>query len=196
MLNMLHSNLIFGRRVRVLATAIAQRLPRDAHVLDVGCGSGDLALLVMKLRPDVRIEGIDVLVRPETAIPVTAFDGYHAPFQDGHFDAAMIVDVLHHADDPQALLAEAGRVARAVVVKDHLRDGFAAYPTLRFMDWVGNAAHGVRLPYNYLSLAEWKRIWSAIGFTVETFTTSLALYPPPFSWLFGRKLHFVAVLRR
>ena len=60
MLEVLHDKLVFTRRVRVLADAIAERLPRNAHVLDVGCGSGDLAELVMTLRPDVRIEGIDV----------------------------------------------------------------------------------------------------------------------------------------
>ena len=67
----------------------------------------------------------------------------------------MIVDVLHHAGDPEALLAEAARVARTVVVKDHFCDGVAAYPALRFMDWIANAVHGVRLPYNYLSLPQW-----------------------------------------
>ena len=118
------------------------------------------------------------------------------PFDDGHFDAAMIVDVLHHTDDPEAVLREAARVARVVVVKDHLREGFAANTTLRFMDWIGNAAHGVRLPYNYLSLAEWRRIWSSIGLATDHFATKIALYPAPFSWLFGRKLHFVASLQR
>ena len=196
MLDSLHSKLVFGRRVAVLADAVAGRLPRDARVLDIGCGSGDLAARVMRLRPDVSIVGIDVLVRPGTAIPVTEFDGYHAPFPDGAFDAAMIVDVLHHADDPEALLAEAARVARTVVVKDHLRDGFAAYPTLRFMDWIGNAAHGVRLPYNYLSHAQWRGVWSRIGLATRDFVTAVPLYPRPFSWLFGRGLHFVGTFSR
>lgn len=196
MINDLHANLVFNRRVRVLAAAIAERLPANARVLDVGCGSGDMAVAVMMLRPDVRIEGIDVLVRPETAIPVSAYDGAHMPFPDEHFDAAMIVDVLHHTDDPQAVLGEAARVAKVVVVKDHLREGVAAYATLRFMDWVGNAAHGVRLPYNYLSLGEWRRIWSVLGLAADRFVTRIALYPRPFSWLFGRKLHFVTSLSR
>ena|SRR5258706_2636853 len=150
----------------------------------------------MKQRPDLRIEGIDVLVRPQTAIPVTAYDGVRIPFEDDSFDAVMIADVLHHTGDPQAVLAEAARVAGTVIVKDHLRDGFAAVAILRFMDWVGNAAHGVRLPYNYLSLSEWKRVWSALGLESEQMATRLSLYPRPFTWLFDRQLHFVAVLRR
>lgn len=196
MLGTVHGKLVFNRRVRTLAAAIAERLPQGARVLDVGCGSGDLAALVMQIRPDVSIEGIDVLVRPGTAIPVHAYDGAHIPFGDDAFDAAMVVDVLHHTDDPAAVLAEIARVAPMVVIKDHLRDGIAAGPTLRFMDWVGNAAHGVRLPYNYLSHREWKAIWARLHLGTSEFATRLALYPRPFSWLFDRGLHFVTVLSR
>jgi len=196
MLGAVHAKLVFNRRVRQLAAAVAERLPQDAHVLDVGCGSGDLAARVMQLRPDVRIEGIDVLVRPDTAIVVHAYDGAHIPFPDGAFDAAMVIDVLHHTDDPEAVLAEIARVAPRVIIKDHLRDGIAAGPTLRFMDWVGNAAHGVRLPYNYLSRREWKRLWARLGLGTSAFASRLALYPRPFSWIFDRGLHFVAVLTR
>ena len=196
MLGTVHGKLVFNRRVRRLADAIAQRLPPGAHVLDVGCGSGDLAELVMQLRPDVKIEGIDVLVRPDTAIPVRGYDGSHIPFSDGAFDAAMVIDVLHHTDDPQAVLAEIRRVAPVVIVKDHLREGIAAGLTLRFMDWVGNAAHGVRLPYNYLSQSEWKRIWAKLELAPSGFATSLGLYPRPFSWLFDRSLHFITILSR
>lgn len=196
MLGTVHDKLVFGRRVRTLASAIAERLPQGAHVLDVGCGSGDLAALVMQLRPDVAIEGIDVLVRPGTAIPVHAYDGAHIPFGDNAFDAAIVVDVLHHTDDPEAVLAEIARVAPVVVIKDHLRDGVAAGATLRFMDWVGNAAHGVRLPYNYLSRREWNAIWNRLQLGTTRFATRLALYPRPFSWLFDRGLHFVTTLSR
>lgn len=196
MLQQVHAKLVFGRRVRRLAALIAERLPQGARVLDVGCGSGDLAALVMQLRPDVRIEGIDVLVRPETAIPVIAYDGLHIPHGDQSFDAAMVVDVLHHTDDPAAVLAEIARVAKQVVIKDHFRDGLVAGPTLRLMDWVGNAAHGVRLPYNYLSSREWSAVWQRLGLNTSALVTRLALYPRPFGWLFDRKLHFVGVLSR
>lgn len=196
MLGTIHGKLVFGRRVRRLAAMLVDRLPPNARVLDVGCGSGDLAALVMRMRPDVAIEGIDVLVRPGTAIPVHAFDGHRIPFPDDAFDAAIVVDVLHHTDDPRAVLAEIARVAPLVIVKDHLRDGVGANATLRFMDWVGNAAHGVRLPYNYLSGSEWKRIWGDLGLSPAAFTTRLALYPRPFGWLFDRGLHFVTALSR
>src|SRR3546814_18338967 len=78
------------------------------------------------------------------------------------------------------VLGEIARVARMVVIKDHLRDGLAAGPTLRFMDWVGNAAHGVRLPYNYLSHREWQARWAKLDLGASAFVTRLSLYPRPF----------------
>jgi ubiquinone/menaquinone biosynthesis C-methylase UbiE len=190
-----HDKAVFQRRIQVLAQALADLLPKKARVLDVGCGSGTLAKAIMALRPDVKIEGIDVLVRPGTDIPVTAFDGNTIPWPDNHFDVAMIVDVLHHTDDPARVMAEAQRVSKkGIVIKDHFRDGLFANSTLRFMDWFGNAAHGVRLPYNYLSSAEWTSAWSKLGLKVERMVDRLGLYPAPFSWLFDRKLHFVARL--
>jgi SAM-dependent methyltransferase len=190
-----HDKAVFKRRIQVLAQALADFLPKNARVLDVGCGSGTLAKVIMTLRPDVTIEGIDVLVRPNTEIPVTEFDGNTIPWPDKHFDVALIVDVLHHTDDPVRVMAEARRVTkRGIVVKDHFRDGLLANSTLRFMDWFGNAAHGVRLPYNYLSNAEWRKAWKALGFKVDGLVDRLGLYPAPFTWLFDRKLHFVARL--
>jgi hypothetical protein len=94
------------------------------------------------------------------------------------------------------LLREARRVARrSVLIKDHALNGFLAYPTLRFMDWVGNAPHGVVLPYNYWAEAQWQRAFGEVGLEVERKVTELGLYPFPASLLFERRLHFIASLR-
>ncbi len=120
----LHGSLVFNRRARVLSERLAQMLPPNATVLDVGCGDGSIDRLIGERRPDVTISGVDLIVRPRTHIPVTAFDGKRIPFEDGAFDIVMFVDVLHHTDDLETLLREARRVARrAVVLKDHTRDG-------------------------------------------------------------------------
>lgn len=195
-LSRLHGEYVFSRRARVLSARLSELLPPNAHVLDVGCGDGTIARLVMERRPDVTIEGIDVLVRPQTAIPVTEFDGRDIPKDDDSVDAVMFVDVLHHTNAPEHLLAEAARVARsAVVIKDHTREGPFAEELLRFMDWVGNARHGVALPYNYWTLTEWRRALSAVGLDVERWESSLHLYPRPASWVFDASLHFVGRMR-
>ncbi len=190
-----HERLIFGRRVQRLASLLAAQLPPKARVLDIGCGDGSLAATIMQIRPDVTVTGVDVLVRPTTHIPVEAFDGQHVPADDNSYDVVSFVDVLHHTDDAAVLLAEASRVAsKLVVIKDHLTDGLLSEPTLRFMDWVGNARHGVRLPYNYLSEEQWQKHFAQAGLTIASWNTELSLYPIGFSQVFDRKLHVVIAL--
>ncbi len=189
----IHQRCVTGRRAKILSGHVADLLPRDASVLDVGCGDGQIAWLVGQQRPDVRIRGVDVLVREQTAIPVEPFDGCRLPFDDTSFDVVMFIDVLHHTDDPERLLAEAARVAsRAVVIKDHLREGLLADATLRFMDRVGNRRHGVALPHNYWTRDRWQEAFRRCGLEPDRWSERLGLYPWPAAWVFGRSLHFVA----
>ena len=156
---------------------------------------GSIDLLIQGGVPRLLIRGVDVLVWPKARIPVDIFDGYRLPFDDKNFDAVIFVDVLHHTEDPMVLLREAKRVARrAIVLKDHTADRALAYSTLRFMDWVGNAHHGVALPYNYWSERRWRAAFDELGLTVEQWHTKLGLYPWPASLLFERGLHFVTRL--
>ena len=195
-LNSAHNALVFDRRIRILATHMARTIPEGGGtVLDLGCGDGSMDVLLMQMRPDLKIEGADVFFRPKSHIPMIQYDGTTLPFPDGHFDYVTIVDVLHHTDDPAGVLAEAARVSRkGVAIKDHLLEGFLAGPTLRLMDWVGNRGHGVRLPYNYLSNEQWRDAFARAGLGQKLWTEKLGLYPIPFSWLFERGLHFVALM--
>ena len=191
----LHQALVFERRAQVLAKRLSALMPAGASTLDVGCGDGTIASLILLQRPDISIKGIDVLVRAETKIRVDPFDGEHLPCGDKTFDVVSFIDVLHHTKNPAVLLKEAKRVARSIVVlKDHTMDGILAYQTLRFMDWVGNASHGVALPYNYWPEAKWRLTFEAVGLRIVQWQPKLGLYPFPISLIFERQLHFIATL--
>ena len=187
----IHNGLVFPRRTRVLAGRLAQLIPARSSVLDVGCGDGLIDRMIMDAI-GVSIQGIDTLVRPETQIPVLAFDGVRIPYPDQTFDIVMFVDVLHHTQEAKLLLCEAARVGRNVLIKDHYREGFLAETTLRVMDWVGNAHHGVVLPYNYLSRSEWAEAFQHARLKIDHIDINLGLYPFPFSSIFDRSLHFLA----
>jgi len=196
-LDRIHGDYVHKRRVQVLSGVIAELLPSRATVLDVGCGDGVLASLIMEKRPDVQIQGIDTLVRSTAHIPVMAFDGTAIPYDDASFDLVMFVDVLHHTDDPMTLLREGARVARQqVVVKDHNRDCFLGKWTLQAMDWVGNARHGVALPYNYWTRDHWENAFRTLDLRRTVNRTALGLYPLPADWIFGRDLHFLSFLEK
>ncbi len=193
----LHSHLVFARRARVIASILAEQVPRNASILDIGCGNGMISSLIVSLRPDVKADGIETLVRPDCLIPVTAFDGRRIPLPDSSRDVCMLVDVLHHADDSGSLLREASRASRRhLLVKDHLCHTRCDRVVLSFMDWVGNRPHGVELRYNYRSEPEWRELFASCGLKVVSWRTSIPLYPVPFSLIFGRKLHFIALLEK
>jgi len=170
-------------------------LPRNALVLDVGCGDGLIGRLILDRRPDISIRGIELFLRPKTHIPVSRFDGKVIPYCEKAFDVVMFVDVLHHTQDPRLLLNEAQRGARKhILIKGHNRDGFAAGPMLRLMDWVGNAPHNVELTYNYWTERRWRSAFSQPQLSVREYRRYLGLYPIPARWLFERRLHFVCAL--
>jgi SAM-dependent methyltransferase len=194
-LDTVHGGWVASRRAAVLGRHLAEVMPDGVNVLDVGCGDGLIGSLVREHRPDVEVSGIDIAVRPVTHIPVREFDGHTIPLGPDGVDVVMLVDVLHHAEDPLALLAEAARVAKeAVVLKDVTPVGPLSETTLRFMDWVGNARHGVPLPYRFWSQAEWRRAFAELELSVELVRRRLGLYPLPWSLAFEKRMHFIARL--
>lgn len=196
-IRVLHNRWVFRRRARVLSRALAERIPDGSGVLDVGCGNGVIGHLLHECKPTISVTGLEVAPRPSCLISCAGFDGLRIPLRSESIDVCLFVDVLHHTDDIAALLREAARVSRShILIKDHLAENGLARQTLKFMDWVGNRGHGVRLPYNYQSAADWCRIFSECRLRIENWDQNIRLYPRPFDKIFGRKLHFVGLLTK
>jgi len=184
---------VFKRRISVLAGHLSILIPEGAKVLDVGCGDGQLTNAILQSRQDITVEGIDIVMREKTAIPVTVFDGRYFPYPDACFDVVLLIDMLHHTTDQMVLLKEALRVTRkAIIIKDHLCERFGATAILRAMDWVGNARYHVSLTYNYWSKKEWFEAFNSLNLTPKEWITDVKLYPFPANLIFGRALQFIA----
>ena len=196
-LNFLHNHIVFRSRVDALARSIASMIDSEGRALDVGCGDGSLALTIQAACPGLVFEGVEVLARPEVKIPFTLYDGRSLPFETDTFDWLIIVDVLHHTDDPLGVLSECFRVCKGgVIIKDHLCETGYQRRLLEVMDWVGNRGHDVRLPYNYLRRDQWYSYFSALHANVVKWEEDLRLYPQPLELIFGGSLHFVARLSK
>lgn len=194
-LERLHHRFIMERRLRVLSRNIAAICPESVSILDIGCGSGRLASRILEQRPDLSFQGIDILPPSAYGSNILAFDGKTIPFADRSFDMAMFIDVLHHAEEPEALLREGIRAARKwILIKDHLKEGPAAQWRLELMDRVGNRRFGVALPYRYWKRSEWEEILAREKLNSVSWNETLNLYPPPLDWIFGGSLHLIALL--
>jgi SAM-dependent methyltransferase len=189
-----HQRFIADRRARILSSHLALAIPAGAQkVLDLGCGDGRIARLLQQRRPELDIRGIEVHGRKNAWPAAQRYDGRTLPFDAGEFDVVLLVDVLHHVDDPVAHLQEAARVTRHnIVIKDHLREGLMPETRLRFMDRVGNQRFGVPLPHHYWRRAQWYDSFAQLQIALEYWCESLQLYPWPLRPFFDGKLQFLA----
>lgn len=101
------------------------------RVVEIGAGEGSLLARLAELgfgaersALDVSQSGVDAIQarRIPGLVEARVFDGYAAPFEDGHFDLAILSHVLEHAEHPRQLLTEAARVARRVFVEVPLEE--------------------------------------------------------------------------
>jgi ubiquinone/menaquinone biosynthesis C-methylase UbiE len=116
-----------------LLRAVAPYMPPGGRLLDVGCGSGDVAaFLQARLSPPrwkpggpVRAVGVDLkplhLRHAPHRLGRVAADVWRLPFRDASFDVVTASLFLHHFEDEKLarLLRELARLARrAIVVSD------------------------------------------------------------------------------
>lgn len=192
----LHRRFALKRRILVLSREIAALLPENCTVLDVGCGSGEIAREVVAQKQNILLDGIDLIARPDCAIPVRAFDGISFPVADRSYDFVTIVDVLHHTPDPMVLLREARRVARiGVIIKDHNCNSQIRRVIMSISDTLGNWQYGVPLLFNFWPTVRWREAWRELGLIQETYTTDFGLYPPIRGCVFAKDMDFISRLR-
>lgn len=198
LIEFLHSKTVLGRRVSVLSKEIVGLIPKKSGLLlDIGCGDGLLSFLIMKVKPKLKIIGLDVLKRKKCAIKYKIFNGEKIPFKKNSVDISMMVDMLHHTPSIPKVLVEAKRVSkRYIIIKDHTISGILDFYILKFMDWVGNKPYGVNLIYNYQKKEQWLNLFKKMQLKVLKWHEDIPIYPPPFNQIFGRNLHFIALLEK
>jgi SAM-dependent methyltransferase len=101
--------------------------------LEVGCGDGALLCELHSRGYGGRLSGVEItqaaveIARVRSEIDsVERYDGAHLPVADNAYDLGILSHVLEHVPDPAALLAEVGRVCRAVVVEVPLEANWSA----------------------------------------------------------------------
>lgn len=100
-------------------------LQGDEDLLDFGCGTGTLTLMIQAACPGCRVQGIDIdgqvlgiarekARRRNMDIPFLEYDGITLPYADESFDGVITSLVLHHlpGEEKIRVLGEIWRVLR------------------------------------------------------------------------------------
>lgn len=110
------------KKIKQSLIEVANISPR-MKVLDFGCGTATLTILIKELYPEAKVTGIDVdreildkaiqkVKEKKLDIFLLDYDGVHLPFQDKAFGRILSCLVFHHleTDTKRKALAEAFRV--------------------------------------------------------------------------------------
>ncbi|MCW3017886.1 MAG: SAM-dependent methyltransferase [Solirubrobacterales bacterium] len=103
------------------------------NTLEVGCGDGALLCELRRRGFGGALSGVEItqaaveIARSRTEIEsVELYDGEHLAAADGAYELGVVSHVLEHVPDPAALLREAARACRAVLVEVPLEANWSA----------------------------------------------------------------------
>jgi ubiquinone/menaquinone biosynthesis C-methylase UbiE len=139
-----------------IAQSLASRLPAQSHLLEIGVGTGRIALPLM--RCGLRLTGVDISInmmaqlkkvhlKDRKGINLVLADATSAPFPSGVFNGVVGVHVLHLIPGWLQALQEARRVLKP---GGHILLGGDGHPTdlpfhqLRRQLWAYLGARGVK----------------------------------------------------
>ena len=154
-------------RWRKLAIDRAQLAP-NARLLDIACGTGDLAIEAVRCRPSLIVaadfsfnmiqQGREKAGR-HRLIQFVAADGLQMPFRDNTFDAVVTGFSMRNVVDVDAFIREMARVVRPsgrVVIleitplKSSIMKRIFQFYFQRIVPWLGGMIAGDREAYTYL----------------------------------------------
>lgn len=113
----------YDGRWKIVAEQLIQeyKLPKNAKILDIGCGKGHLLFEFSKLLPEAELHGIDISKHgiadspPEIRNRLSLYKAQDAlPYGDNYFDLAISLNTFHNLKifELKTALFEMSRVAR------------------------------------------------------------------------------------
>lgn len=160
-------------RVKEKLVAIGSHLDPADRVLDVGAGNCVLCQQFRQRGYDIVPLDVENLSFVHGIVPVV-YDGTAFPFGDDSFDVVLLITVLHHTRDPDAVLAEATRVARRIIVIEEIyENAFEKYTTYA-IDSLFNLEFFAH-PRSNRTDAGWRVAFQNLGLDVSTAVYSRSL---------------------
>jgi ubiquinone/menaquinone biosynthesis C-methylase UbiE len=162
------------RRLAIREERLAALLCPGEKLLDLGSGNGALCLALMNRGFDVTPVDVKDVSFVSDVKPLI-YDGIRLPFADNSFDTALLITVLHHTKDPDALLKEASRVANKLIVMEDIHRSCLQKSFTQFTDSLVNMEFQGH-PHTNRDDATWRETFRKMGKRVthaEDFRTLL-----------------------
>lgn len=145
------------KRSEIVVSRILPYLKKTDKIIDIGSGTGDVAILLRSRGMDITPVDVDDF-HGVRLLETTIYDGKTLPFPDKSFDTALLLMVMHHTPNPDLILTQASRVARNIIVIE------TSYTTKlnRFWTIVSDALGNLRLDAfwnSYKTDEEWRKLF-------------------------------------
>lgn len=150
------------------ARSVRNIIGGQAFILDIGSGIGRLAEAMKLEMPEAKIYCTDIENYGRSDAPFVVSRGNALPFSKNSFDATIIFYVLHHVDDPEAILREAKRVSRGKVIVQE-----DAYTNLIEQYSYGKHIQNFKLKHALSTIEKvrtdqnWQELFNRSGLTVD-----------------------------
>lgn len=152
------------KRVEIKIGHLLPHVTPADKVLDIGTGNGGICHALLKEGRNIQPLDIkNISFFPE--VNPLVYDGKKLPFSDQSFDTALLITMLHHTPDPEAILVEARRVApRLIVMEDIYSNFFQKYLTF-FADSLVNLEFDGH-PHTNRNDAGWRDLFDKLALNV------------------------------
>ena len=146
-------------RANAILASFASAIQPHSRIIDIGAGKGLLAQAIAR-QFDARVAMVDVASYNQSDLPLTVCDSRALAFADDSFDYAILSFVLHHTCNPDAILREALRVAREVIVIENDVRGVARQWLTRVIDSYPALRYGTPPCYIAQPRDEWMKLFA------------------------------------
>ena len=134
--------------------------PEDC-ILEIGSGPG--SVLAEFRRAGFSVDGLDIADNSISAdLKPIVYNGAAMPFSDGAYDTALLLTVLHHIHDPDAIIREAARIARRVIIVEDVYENAWQRKYTKVADSITNLEFFGH-PHTNRSDREWRETFQRLG---------------------------------